>query len=72
MPYIYRVSRREPPRQPQKAGVPISAPQPEPVPELEEPEPSYRELQGQAKELGISAKQTADDLKKAIEEASNE
>jgi allophanate hydrolase subunit 1 len=32
-------------------------------------EPSYRDLQAQAKELDIPANQTADDLKAAIEEA---
>jgi hypothetical protein len=63
MPYIYRISRRLN-RQPEPAGVPASVPT--------EPEVSYRDLQAQAKELGISAKQTADDLKKAIEEASDE
>ncbi len=70
MPYIYRVTRRLN-RQPEPAGVPVSAPTPELEP-IAEAEPSYRDLQGQAKELGISAKQTADDLKKAIEEASDE
>jgi len=32
-------------------------------------EPSYRDLQAQAKELDIPANQSADDLKAAIEEA---
>jgi phenylacetate-coenzyme A ligase PaaK-like adenylate-forming protein len=35
-------------------------------------EPSYRDLQAQAKELDIPANQTADDLKAAIEDASGE
>jgi hypothetical protein len=70
MPYIYRISRRLN-RQPESAGVPITAPEPEPEPEPEEPEVSYRDLQAQAKALDISARQSADDLKKAIEEAEN-
>ena len=66
MPYIYRVSRRDPTtRQPAKAGVTVSAVEPAPEPE----EPSYRDLQAQAKALDIPANQTADDLKKAIAEA---
>ncbi len=42
--------------------------QAEPVVEAEEP--SYRDLQAKAKELDIPANQSADDLKAAIEEAS--
>jgi hypothetical protein len=63
MPYIYRVSRRTE-RQPSTAGVTVS------VAEAAPPEPSYRDLQAQAKALDIKANQPADDLKKAIEKAS--
>lgn len=65
MPYIYRVSRREPARD---ATVETPAAKPEPQPD-EPAEPSYRDLQGQAKELGISAKQTREELETAIAEA---
>lgn len=69
MPYIYRVSRRTNlERQPAKAGVVVSA-----APKVEAPaEPSYRDLQAQAKALDIPANQSADDLKKAIEEAASD
>lgn len=68
MPYVYRVSRRTiTERQPAKAGVTVStvSAQPEETPE----EPSYRDLQAQAKALDIPAKQTKEELKKAIAEA---
>jgi len=42
------------------------------VVEPPENEPSYRELQSEAKELGIPANQKADDLKAAIEDHSDE
>jgi hypothetical protein len=35
-------------------------------------EPTYRDLQVEAKELGIAANQSADDLKEAIAEHSDE
>jgi hypothetical protein len=67
MPYIYRVSRRtNTERQPTKAAVTVSTVSAEP--EVTE-EPSYRDLQAEAKDLGISAKQSKEDLKKAIAEA---
>lgn len=44
---------------------------PKPVPEPVE-EPSYRELQAQAKELEIPANQSREDLEAAIAEASDE
>jgi hypothetical protein len=62
VPYIYRVSRRTT-QAPASAGVS--------TPEPEAPEPSYRDLQAQAKALDIPANQSADDLKKAIAEAAN-
>lgn len=43
-----------------------------PKPEPEAAEPSYRELQAEAKELGIPANQSADDLKDAIAEQSDD
>jgi hypothetical protein len=63
VPYIYRVSRRTT-QAPASVGVSIT-------PEPEAPEPSYRDLQAQAKALDIPANQSADDLKKAIAEAAN-
>lgn len=42
------------------------------VVESTEPEVSYRDLQAEAKELGIPANQSADDLKEAIAEHSDE
>lgn len=67
MPYIYRVSRRtNTERQPARAAVTVSTVSAEP--EAAE-EPSYRDLQAQAKALDISAKQSKEDLKKAIAEA---
>lgn len=67
MPYVYRVSRRTSiERQPSRAGVTVSTVSVEP----EAPaEPSYRDLQAQAKALDIPAKQSKEDLKKAIAEA---
>jgi hypothetical protein len=63
MPYVYRVSRTH---QTGRAGTEVAAPAaPEPV----EEEVSYRDLQAQAKALDIPANQSADDLKKAIAEA---
>jgi hypothetical protein len=61
--YIYRVSRTS------LSGRAGPAPKPKAAPEPEEEEVSYRDLQAQAKDLGIPANQSADDLKKAIEEA---
>lgn len=63
MPYIYRVSRREPARE--QAVVKVEAPAPE-------PEVSYRDLQRQAKELDIPARQSRDELEAAIAEASSD
>ena len=40
-----------------------------PVAEPEPEEPTYRDLQAEAKELGIPANKSADDLKEAIAEA---
>lgn len=66
MPYIYRVTRRNPTAPP---VVTVKAvPSVRSVVVVEE-EPSYQELQAQAKELGISGKQKAGKLKKAIAEA---
>lgn len=42
---------------------------PKPAAAPAEEEPSYRDLQAQAKELDIPANQSADELKAAIEEA---
>lgn len=72
MPYVYRVSRRTTiERQPGKAGVTVSAVSVTPAKVSVAAEPSYRDLQAQAKEAGIPANQTADDLKKALAEAGN-
>ena len=65
MPYIYRISRRLN-RQPQQAGVSVPV---TPEPAVVTEEVSYRDLQAQAKALEIPANQSADDLKKAIEDA---
>jgi hypothetical protein len=59
--YIYRVSRTH---QTGRAGTEVAA-----APEPAEEEVSYRDLQAQAKALDIPANQSADDLKKAIAEA---
>jgi hypothetical protein len=48
-------------------GVTVTKTVPADLPVVEEP--SYRDLQAQAKELDIPANQTADDLKAAIQEA---
>ncbi len=73
MPYVYRVRRHEAASPltvtPSKAGLVVS--DPIPAVEVEETaaaliEPSYRELQAQAKEAGIKANQPADKLKKAL------
>jgi hypothetical protein len=58
---------------------PLASPVPAPIPAetleetvadiVEAEEPSYRDLQAEAKELGIKANQPADKLKKAIEKA---
>jgi hypothetical protein len=70
MPYIYRVSRRTNiERQPAKAGVTVATVNIEPAAAPPPPEPSYRDLQAQAKALDIPANQTADELRKAIAEA---
>lgn len=37
-----------------------------------EPEPTYRELQAEAKEAGIPANQSADELKAALEDSDDE
>lgn len=50
-----------------RLGRPKPAPEPEPV-----EEPTYRELQAQAKELEIPANQSRDDLEAAIAEADDE
>lgn len=42
---------------------------PKPVVVEPEPEPTYRDLQAEAKDLGIPANQSADELKEAIAEA---
>jgi hypothetical protein len=60
--YIYRVSRTH---QTGRAGTEAAPAAPEPT----EEEVSYRDLQAQAKALDIPANQSADDLKKAIAEA---
>jgi hypothetical protein len=65
MPYVYRVSRRS---LVGEVGEPAKPVPPTPV----EPTVTYRDLQAQAKALDIPANQTADDLKKAIEEAESD
>lgn len=62
-----RMTRRTP-RVSIKAPALLAA---DPVVEVAEEEPSYRDLQAQAKELDIPANQSADDLKAAIAEASD-
>lgn len=67
MPYIYRVSRRQPASPIEgEAKVTVTPASPQAT----EPEVSYRDLQAQAKAAGIPANQTADELKKALEDAS--
>jgi hypothetical protein len=62
---FWAIRRRERANREAKASK-ASVKKEEPV-EIEEP--SYRDLQAQAKELDIPANQSADDLKAAIEEA---
>lgn len=71
MPYIRGISRERlvAPVKVVVESPPEPSPEPEPEPPAPEPEVSYRDLQAQAKELGISAKQTKEELKAAIEEA---
>jgi hypothetical protein len=73
--YIYRVSRTH---QTGRAGMEVAAPAGSDsnldlrrlkVEDWNSPEVSYRDLQAQAKALDIPANQSADDLKKAIAEA---
>jgi hypothetical protein len=49
----------------------VAVPEPAASPEPAEPEPevSYRDLQAQAKEAGIPANQSRDELEAALEEA---
>lgn len=69
--YIYRVSRRSPAR----AGVSVAKADVTVTPAAEETtdgDVSYRDLQAQAKAAGIPANQSADELKKALEDSSSE
>ena len=63
MPFIYRITRRTNRVPSVRADVGTEFAQ------AAEPEESYRDLQARAKALGIPANQTADDLRKAVQEA---